>query len=236
MSKDRGWRLLLLAAALGAWRLGFYELTPWVQRVSGFERVVDPDLRTVLGHWLFWQLPGVVPCVLVWILGARFGLMPSLRAAFGTGGSSRRVVTQGLMATAVLLAITVALGGALGGRFGFHPDFAKMAGDLVSNMYEEIVHRGLLFAAFYGVAAGATFPVGKTTGEEPLHRMGTLLGTVGSSIVFALGHTQYSLPLRVVLGVISVVFVWPWARARSLWAPWIPHTLGDVIGDTILKL
>jgi hypothetical protein len=39
-----------------------------------------------------------------------------------------------------------------------------------------------------------------------------------------------------VLGVIGVAFVWPWVKARSLWAPWIPHTLGDLIGDTILTL
>ena len=36
-------------------------------------------------------------------------------------------------------------------------------------------------------------------------------------------------------GVVAVVFVYPWAASRSLWAPWIPHTLGDVIVDSILE-
>jgi hypothetical protein len=49
-------------------------------------------------------------------------------------------------------------------------------------------------------------------------------------------HEQYSVLLRVVVGVVAVVFVYPWAASRSLWAPWIPHTLGDVIVDSILEL
>ena len=42
--------------------------------------------------------------------------------------------------------------------------------------------------------------------------------------------------MRVVIGVFSIAFVYPWVAARSLWAPWIPHTLVDVIGDSILEL
>jgi hypothetical protein len=42
--------------------------------------------------------------------------------------------------------------------------------------------------------------------------------------------------LRVVVGVVAIVFVYPWVAARSLWAPWIPHTLGDVIADTVVRL
>jgi hypothetical protein len=227
---SRGARSLLLLAALAAWWFGFRELAPFAQRVTGFERIADRDVATIVGHWFAWQLPGVIPCVLVWIVGERLGLMPSFVASLGGGGSWRTVVRSGLLATVVLLALTVGIGGAVG-TFGFHPYVPKMLGDLVSNMYEEIVHRGLLFAAFYGVAAGATFPL-----SGALDRRGLVAGTVGSCVVFAAGHGQYPLALRVVLGVIAVVFVWPWVRARSLWAPWIPHTLGDVIGDSILKV
>jgi membrane protease YdiL (CAAX protease family) len=106
-----------------------------------------------------------------------------------------------------------------------------MAGDLVSNMYEEIVYRGLIFSAFYGAAAAASFPL-----SGRVDRAGIIVGTLGSCIVFAVGHEQYAMVLRVIVGVVAVVFAYPWVAARSLWAPWIPHTLGDVIGDTILKL
>ena len=229
--KKRLPHIALLIAALAAWWISDHEITPWVQRVAGYDSIHDRDLSVLLGHWIFGQLPRVLVCVGVWLVGSRFGLMPSLRQSLTVGGSWRRVVVTGLISTGILLVLTVGIGAAAGGTFGFHPYFPKMAGDLVSNMYEEIVYRGLMFCAFYGVAAAASFSlVGK------LDRLGVIVGTVGSCVVFAAGHEQYSITLRVVIGVCAVVFAYPWIATRSLWAPWIPHTLVDVIGDSILKL
>ena len=223
--------LALAAAALLAWWISDHFITPWVSALAGYDRITNRDLSILLGHWVFGQLPRVVVCLGVWLVGMRLGLMPSLRQALALGGSWRRVVVTGLAATGIFLVVSVAIGAAAGGTFGFHPYFPKMAGDLVSNMYEEIVYRGLMFSAFYGVAAGASFPL---TGR--LNRAGVIAGTIGSCVVFAAGHEQYSIALRVVVGVVAVVFVYPWCAARSLWAAWIPHTLGDVIVDSILKL
>ena len=221
----------LLVAALVAWWVSDHQIVPWVQRVAGYDRIRDRDLSVLLGHWVFGQLPRVLICVAVWFVGSRFGLMPSLRQSFTSGGSWHRVAITGLIATAIFLVVTVAIGAAAGGTFGFHPYCPKMAGDLVSNMYEEIVYRGLMFSAFYGVVAGASFPLaGKAD------RLGIVIGAIGSSTVFAVGHEQYSIALRVIVGAVGVIFVYPWVASRSLWAPWIPHTVGDVIGDTILKL
>lgn len=223
--------LALLAAALLAWWTSDNLLVPWAERVAGYERIHDRDLSVLLGHWVFGQLPRVLVCVAVWLVASRLGLMPSLAKTLSSGGSWRRVLRSGLIATVIMLAITVAIGAAAGGTFGFHPYFPKMAGDLVSNLYEEIVYRGLMFCAFYGVAAAASFPL-----SGKLDRAGLVIGAIGSGIVFAAGHEQYALALRVVVGVVSIVFVYPWAASRSLWAPWIPHTLVDVIGDSILEL
>jgi hypothetical protein len=88
-----------------------------------------------------------------------------------------------------------------------------------------------MFSAFYGVAAAESFPL-----DGKVDRAGVLVGTLGSCAVFAMGHEQYAVGLRVVVGVVAVVFVYPWIAARTLWAPWIPHTLGDIIGDSIVKL
>lgn len=93
------------------------------------------------------------------------------------------------------------------------------------------MYRGLMFSAFFGVVAGTRFPL-----SGKADRAGLVVGTIGSCVVFALGHEQYPVALRVVVGVVAVVFAYPWAAARSLWAPWIPHTLGDFVGDTILTL
>ena len=151
--------LALLAAALVGWWVSDHLIVPWVQQVAGYDRIRDRDLSVVLGHWVFGQLPRVLVCIAVWLVGSRFGLMPSLRKSFASGGSWRRVATTGLLATAVFLVLTVAIGAAAGGTFGFHPYFPKMAGDVVSNMYEEIVYRGLMFSAFYGVVTATRFPL-----------------------------------------------------------------------------
>ena len=229
--KERLPYVALLVAALAAWWIGDHEVTPWVQRVFGYDRIDDRDLSILLGHWVFGQLPRVFVCVAVWLVASRLGLMPSLGQSLASGGSWRRVVAKGLIATAIVLPLTVGVGAAAGGAFGFHPYFPKMAGDLVSNMYEEVVYRGLMFCAFYGVAAAATFSL-----AGRLDRAGLIAGTIGSCAVFALGHEQYSVALRVVVGAIAALFAYPWIAARSLWAPWIPHTLVDVIGDSILEL
>lgn len=223
--------ITLVIAALVAWWVSDHQIVPWVQRVAGYDRIRDRDVSVILGHWAFGQLPRVLVCMALWLVASRLGLMPSLRQSFASGGSWRRVLTSGLLATAIFLVITVPIGAAAGGTFGFHPYFPKMAGDLVSNMYEEIVYRGLMFCAFYGIAAAARFPL-----AGPVNRAGAVVGTIGSCAVFAVGHEQYPVALRIVVGVVAIAFAYPWVAARSLWASWIPHTLGDVIGDTILKL
>ncbi len=223
--------LALIVAALVGWWLSDHRLTPWIQRIAGYDQIRDRDLSILLGHWVFGQLPRVLVCVAVWQAGSRLGLMPSLRQSLGSGGSWRRVGITGLKATVILVVLEIGIGAAAGGTFGFHPYFPKMAGDLVSNMYEEIVYRGLMFCAFYGVGAGATFSL-----AGKIDRAGVVMATVGSCVVFAVGHEQFALALRVVVGVVAVVFAYPWIAARSLWAPWIPHTLGDVIVDSIVEL
>jgi hypothetical protein len=223
--------VVLVVAALAGWWISDHSIVPWIQGVAGYDRIQDRDLSVVLGHWIFGQLPRVLVCVAVWLVATRMGLMPSLRQSFGSGGSWRRVVITGLIAAGVFLVVTVVIGAAAGGTFGFHPYVPKMVGDLVSNMYEEVVYRGLMFSAFYGLVAATPFPL-----AGPVDRAAAVGGTVGSCAVFAAGHEQYAVALRVVVGIVAILFVYPWIAARSLWAPWIPHTLGDIIADTVVRL
>ena len=223
--------LALLGAALLALWLNNHVMVPWIGRASGYHDIQNRDLSVILGHWVFDQLPRVLLCAGVWLAGARLGLMPPIRGCLGNGGSTRRVIVTGLWSTAILLALTAGIGASAGATWGFFPYVPKMAGDLASNLYEEFVYRGLMFCAFYGVAAAASFPLAGT-----LHRAGLVVGVAGSSIVFAAGHDQYSVELRVIIALVSTVFAFAWVRARSLWAPWIPHTLVDFIADSVMKL
>lgn len=223
--------LLFLAAVLLAWWVGDHWLTPWLQRLTHVRDIHSRALAIILSHWVIDQGPRVVLCLALWLLGTRLGLMPSLRSTLGSGGSWRRVLSSGVTATGVILALFVLLVLGTGGSFGLHPDFPKMAGDLISNLYEEVVYRGLMLGALYGLGAGAALPL-----DGPRHPAGLVTGVLGSSVIFGLAHEQYALPLQVVTALVGLIFALPWIKARSLWAAWLPHTLGDVIGDTFMAL
>ena len=86
----------LLAAALIAWWVSDHQIVPWIERFARYETIRNRDLSIVLGHWVFDQLPRVLVCIAVWLVGSRFGLMPSLRRSLASGGSWRRVVAPAL--------------------------------------------------------------------------------------------------------------------------------------------
>lgn len=229
--RDRLPFALLLLAAIAGWWISDHIITPWIEHHSGYLEMKNRGLSILLGHWVFGQLPRVLVCTLVWIVGMRFALMPSLRDALRPGSLNRHAIKHGLRSGIILVLITCAVGAAAGGEFGFHPYVPKMAGDLVSNMYEEIVYRGLIFSAFYGVGAGRAFSL-----NENSSKAGLLLGTIGSCTIFAMAHEQYDVSLQIVIGLSSIGFVYPWVKARTLWSPWIAHMLVDVIADTFIEL
>lgn len=228
--KQRIYFLTLLMAALAAWWVSDHLVTPWIGQISGYNLVKDRDLSVLLGHWIFGQLPRVLLCGLVWWVGYTFGLMPSLRECL-TIKSPLAILKSGLIASIILISVLVIIAIAENNVLGFHPYFTKMAGDLVSNMYEEVVYRGLMFCAFYGVATGTRF-----SASEPLNKSGVVTGTIGSCVVFAIGHEQYNLDLRILIGVASIAFVYPWVKTRSLWGAWLAHMIVDIIGDTFIDL
>src|SRR5262245_35048877 len=79
--------ILLLAAALVAWWVSDHQIVPWVHRVTGYELIKDRDVSVLLGHWVIDQLPRVLVCLAVWLVGSHYDLMPSLRRSFASGGS-----------------------------------------------------------------------------------------------------------------------------------------------------
>jgi hypothetical protein len=42
--------IALLVAALAAWWTSDHQITPWVQRIAGYDRIHDRDLSVLLGH------------------------------------------------------------------------------------------------------------------------------------------------------------------------------------------
>jgi membrane protease YdiL (CAAX protease family) len=229
--KERIPFFLLFLAALTVWWVSGHLLTSWIEQLAGYDNIQDKDIKVLVHHWLLGDLPRTILCVGVWLVAYRFGLMPSLFKSLTSGGSWKRVVITGIIGTAIMMAIIIGTGIAAEGKFGFFPYYTKMAGDVVSNMYEEIIYRGLIFNSLYGVFAATSFSL-----DGKLSRIGMIAAAIGSSFIFGYSHSQYPVAFRVIIGTGAIVFCYQWVKSRSLWSTWMSHTLVDIITDSTLKL
>jgi len=99
--------------------------------------------------------------------------------------------------------------------YALHP--GNMAGNLFSNLYEEILYRGFMLGLLI-----------RFTGK-PWYAI------VVTSIFFTLGHSQYVGWMSVGLLVLAIPFAWiTWKTKWILWA-WILHMLVDWPVDLFLR-
>jgi membrane protease YdiL (CAAX protease family) len=177
-----------------------------------------------------------------WGLSKR-NILPHPKRSFGFGGSGSRVALFGIGSAAaiVLLNLTLILiGKALGGidgaieiglKFPHGDDWWEHAGNLFSNLYEEIIYRGLIIVAIISLLKKKT---SSNAVWENLLWWHAWLGIVISGIVFGLVHTQYPLPHQLVLAIQGGASAWIFLKTKSIWTCWIQHVLIDVLMATLV--
>ena len=101
-------------------------------------------------------------------------------------------------------------------QIGFNFNLQSILGNIVSNSYEEFTFRVFLLSisayAFRNVWSGIFI----------------------TSILFALMHAQYPLPMQILVGMVSLFFTLAYVRSKSFFAALLAHQLADMILDTIL--
>jgi membrane protease YdiL (CAAX protease family) len=110
----------------------------------------------------------------------------------------------------------VALTGA--GRLAFEPNWAGHGVNVFSNLYEEIVTRGLLL-------------------QVALRGGGRRFAMIWTGLVFGTMHIRYTmngLLFALVVAATTWLFAWAIPKARSLWAGWLAHQVGDPVVDSLL--
>ncbi|GAB4031767.1 lysostaphin resistance A-like protein [Spirosoma jeollabukense] len=119
----------------------------------------------------------------------------------------------GLIAGLVLAAIPLLIVGSTGQKFSPKVDVYRYGINCVTNLYEEIICRGLLLACC-------------------VKYWTRLWAVVWTSVVFGLAHglTEKSVALALGAGLMA----WAVLRAKSLWAGWTSHQLTDMVVDTFL--
>lgn len=211
----RGWAdrigVLLLSFAVffgaRAW------LTPWVQRTFfGWTSTLEPGPALLVGHTLSWQAAHslVVALLLVGFVYLRVFKPPRV-PDWGPA------IKWGLGLGLGLSAITAGIWFFVGPGFQVDLNFWKMGGNLVSNFYEELGYRVLLFGA--GLYCFRSF----------------LPAALLSSLAFGLSHTQYPMVFRLITVAMWTPVAYGYFRSRSVLAPWLAHQVADMLLDTFLK-
>lgn len=207
-------RALVLAGALGVFFLAREVLNPAWRRY-----VVDAPIdslpagpRMLAGHLVQWSLCMAVASLaaIAWLVRTGRLRRPSLRRDL------RRAATDGAWAAGATIAVVVVFAAVTHMPFAFHFGPWSAAGNLVSNAYEEIAYRGLVFAA-------AWYATGRVS-----------LAALVSGAVFGFTHEQYPAALRVLTGAVGALWSWAYARTGNLVAPWLAHELSDLVRDLFL--
>ena len=117
--------------------------------------------------------------------------------------------------TAGLLIVAIPLLIALSKGYDFNPKVsAYMYGvNCVTNLYEEVIFRGLLLACC-------------------VRYWSRIAAVVWTSAVFGLAHGLNEKSILIALG--AGLMAWAVLKAKSLWAGWTTHQLADMIVDTFL--
>jgi membrane protease YdiL (CAAX protease family) len=151
-------------------------------------------LITLLGRWLFDLSPTAQ-----W--AGRLSPSPAVVGWGGAAGIGMAVATLGLALAA----------GA--GTLAWAPHWAGHGVNLFSNLYEEILARGLLL-------------------QVVARHWGRRAAILWTGAVFGLMHGLGGQAL--VIGLVSWSLAWAVLRAGSLWGGWVAHQVADVLVDSLL--
>ena len=119
----------------------------------------------------------------------------------------------GMIGGLALAAIPLIIVASTGQKFSPKVDVYRYGLNCVTNLYEEIICRGLLLACC-------------------VKYWNRLSAVVWTSVVFGLAHglTEKSIMIALAAGLMA----WAVLKAKSLWAGWTSHQLTDMIVDTFL--
>ena len=208
-----GWwaRGEVLVVAAGVYVAGRYYITPWVsdQLLPYFDMDIGPKL--FLLHALLFSLVTAALCFACHLLYVRRGYFQPLSLTRNVGDA----VAWGVLFALVLSAVSAGFFLAKGREVNVVFNWWAISGNLFSNLYEEVIYRGLLFAALL------------FSFRKPW------VAILASGFIFMYSHTTDPAMLAAGTVLTGVCFAYPYLRTGSLLAPFIVHQFVDVIIDSM---
>ncbi len=228
MGRDLQRRLVVfVAAAVPLFELLFWGPESPIRRAILFV-VGDHEQR---GAWLLfyhafvYSLPAAALSAILWVVLARRGLLPPLRDSLRFT-PFKSIVVWGVGVGLAVAGLNIAIFAVLAWRgllegfsIAYVPPYGwDIAGNAVSNFYEELIARGFLVVTMRMVSGSAP------------------IAAVISSLFFGFGHTQFPMFERCFIAMAGAMQCVAYLRTRSLWAPYIAHEVYDWILDCAVKV
>ena len=201
-------RVFIIGSSFLVWLVAFFIVTPAVVRIT--QPIVATMARgpgLLFMHALVFSLPTALLCGGWLVVLVRHGLVPAPAIHV-------RWLRAGLTGAAIAVA-TVPLSPLLGLTLRLHVDWWSVAGNAFSNGYEEIIYRGLIFAACWAATSRR------------------IVASVLSGVVFGLSHYQYPLILRAYVAVVGVVLALAMGPRREIGTAYVAHDIADWILDSL---
>lgn len=192
---------------------GFYGLQvtrQFVIPLLGFSDKLNDLLFYDYGNGLL----GLLPLALALrFLGKRLLKMDDNEQWNGTTKFKLASLKYGLISGMILGAVPLLVMASMGHQFTYKIDFYRYGINAITNLYEELICRGLLLACCvkYWTIGWAV---------------------VWTSVVFGLAHGLTEKSMMIALG--AGLMAWAVLKAKSLWAGWTSHQLTDMLVDTFL--
>jgi len=212
MGKGGWWvRGEVLVVAVAVYVAARYFITPWVsdQLLPYLDLEIGP--KVFLLHALLYSLVTATLCFGCHLFYVNRGFFKPLSLTRNAGDA----VAWGVLFALVLSAITAGFFLAKGREINIVFNWWDIGGNLFSNLYEEVIYRGLLFTALL-------FSV-----RRPW------VAILASGFIFMYSHTTQPALLATGTVLTGICFAYPYLRTGSLLAPYIVHQLSDVIVDSI---
>lgn len=208
-------KALLVASAIAVFGSLFWPTRPVLR--WGLSALGNPSYEGFRGiflpHLLLYSTVAAALSILLWQLFVWLGLLPPPRWTLNRRSAALGIAT-GIVSAILTLVVAFAILPQGTVRW-IDPVPWKIAGNVFSNLFEEVIFRGFILAALR--RAIDFWPA-----------------ALVSSASWAVLHSQYPVAAQFLIFFLGVGFCWLLRRTVSLWAPYIAHMVLDVIGDSFI--
>jgi membrane protease YdiL (CAAX protease family) len=188
----------------------FKTISKFLSQIFGFS---DNTYNLLFGDW-GGGLIGFLPTALAIFLVGKYILKMNIDEQWnGTFRFTKIALKFGIISGLIITSLTLIIVVAMGQQIMPKIDFYRYGINMVTNLYEEIICRGLLLACCL----------------KYWNKLGAIVWT---SLIFALMHGIGDKAIFILLT--SWIMAWAVLKAKNLWAGWISHQTVDMIVDTFL--